>query len=84
MVKKRWTLKNLEENLKKPGTNSKNLEENFQKTYGHPVHKVWIIMTLVCCETNYINCIEIWLKFLFANKLQYKQNSSKSDKIIVF
>jgi len=36
MVKKRCTFKNLEENLKKPGRNSENLE-NFQKTFGHPV-----------------------------------------------
>ena len=45
MVKKRCTFKNLEENLKKPGRNSKNSKtlkkfrkpgENFQKTFGHP------------------------------------------------
>ena len=48
MVKKRCTFKNLEESLKKPGRNSKKSktwkkirkpEENFHKTFGHPVNE---------------------------------------------
>ena len=77
MVKKRWSFKNLEENLKKPGRNSKNsknLEEiqktwrKFPKTFGHPVYilfnngiNVFIVIRL-CVAKTFSQTEKLWSK----------------------